>query len=121
MRIGYSPSTGQYFGKKSDGSVIPLRIGTSQSTGKRYYQDEDGSVQLLPDFGRKESAADAMPQQQAEAPAAPASAQTEAPRPQQILPLLTGCVLRVSAAWAVPEHRIWPVLRSCRRARKAGL
>ena len=82
MRIRYSPSTGQYFGKKSDGSIIPLRIGTSQSTGKRYYQDEDGSVQLLPDFGRKESAADAMPQPQAEAPAAPAPAQAEAPRPQ---------------------------------------
>ena len=82
MRIGYSPSTGQYFGKKSDGSIIPLRIGTSQSTGRRYYQDEDGSVQLLPDFGRKESAADAMPQPQSEAPAAPAPAQAEAPRPQ---------------------------------------
>lgn len=93
MQIGYSPSTGQYFGRKSDGSIVPLRIGTSQSTGKRYYQDEDGSAQLLPDFGQKESIAEAAPkpqtqeaapvaQPQAEAPADPAPAQAEAPRPQ---------------------------------------
>lgn len=102
MQIGYSKSTGQYFGKRADGTVVPLRVGTSKSSGEMFYQDEDGSIKPLPAFGQKKEDA-SKPQaqpQQAEAPRSTASEpQTLAqPRYELVDPSLDGDIPDISGA-----------------------